>query len=130
MSMNFSFELCNSNLTNLDVQNNIVTRLTQVHGNFQLWKVINTCACQVIFALNFQKLKKASIVNGIAPWKQLVLKSNEQENMDSYYQKLWFKWTWWHLMTFDDKVYMINEIGHSIYLELWAIFKHYISIGS
>lgn len=127
MSMNFSFELCNSNLTNLDVQNYIVTRLTQVHGNFQLWKVINTCACQVIFALNFQILKKASIVNWIAPWKQLVLKSNEQENMDSYYQKTMIQM---NLVTFDDKVYMINEIGHSIYLELWAIFKHYISIGS
>ncbi len=95
--------MCNSNLTNLDVQNYIVTRLTQVHGNFQLWKVINTCACKVIFALNFWKLKKTSIVNGISSWKQLVLKSDEQENMDSYYQKNYdpneLGDIWWRLMT-------------------------------
>ncbi len=95
--------MCNFNLTNLDVQNYIVTRLTQVHGNFQLWKVTNTCACKVNFASNFWKLKKTSIVNGIASWKQLVLKSNEQENMDSYYQKNYdsneLGDIWWILMT-------------------------------
>ncbi len=121
--------MCNSNLTNLDVQNYIVTRLTQVHGNFQLWKVINACACKVIFALIFQKLKKTSIVNGIASWKQLVLKSNEQENMDSYYRTTMVQM---NLVTFDGIWWQskYDEIGPSIYPELWSIFKHYISIGS